>query len=1070
MSEMGGKAGKLGAFFVRPWGIALTSAALILAPFVEKLFESGDAAKDAEAKTYDFAGGLDILTLSAKQATDAMTQLVAETRAAIKVQGDFLKQKALVAGSSLSTLQGENAKDAAEIARLQKLVGTGGLSGLIGMNPIANDIARRKAAMASRDTQIELAREASANAELAASQSAVLEGLDRSTKATGDYSRAVGELELRRRKSINDPVGAATSAAGYLSEAEYRTQFKRLTEIKNAEVKAAQDAEKAANGAAGKKKAAERAAASAAKAEERRQKSLADFSDKSAESIQRINERFGEQPKLIAQADQATRQLSAIIDDLGERKPAGFKDLIAEAQAAKQVIADSLQRPYDDLIEASQRRQTIDKLIAADREDEAVALQTIWDLEKRLGAVSADRRQEILDTVVAERELNEELDKRAEITNAYLDATRSVRSEIEAILSGTGKLSNLKNVFKQLQGKVLAEQLFGDVFRDLEKYVKSETAIDSAVDIMATETKRAGKAAGDFADTLNTARGAIVGGGSGATAASGGGLGMAAADWKSFQADFDAAFGKGASNEPTADGEIVVTALKGGITGISPERYFEEMTKRLANPIIDKLSALGVKLPGGVGDALAGGVSGFLTAGPAGGILGAIKGIKGLPTEITNAAGDLLKGVQTGTQIAAIKNALGLKTSTTGSQIAGGIDAALGANGAYSTAVAISDTIGQGVSSLLGLKYSKTGGSIFGALGGIIGGLFKSNTTARALVTNTGFSVDGADKKGYEGANSLGAAVSDSLSNIVKQLGGEMGNYLVSIGTRGDEYRVNTTTGSLKIDAGAKGFGQDSAAAIAYAIADAIADGAIKGISPAVAKALNSDPDIEKAVSEAIKVSDLEKSLKYMGNEVQEAFDDFAKTAADRVELAKKYGVDLVKVEALNAKERQELLDKALDAQVGSLKDLIDELTFGSGFEGSAVDQRALLLDKIATARTDADNGVEGAGDVLANLLQQLNNVSKTVYGTTGGFANDRNTILETANSVVDKATTRISEAEASSLQAVSQTNDALDVNNQQNAEMLALLAQNNALLTAALNTGGRATSLAEIMAQARTS
>jgi len=260
---------------------------------------------------------------------------------------------------------------------------------------------------------------------------------------------------------------------------------------------------------------------------------------------------------------------------------------------------------------------------------------------------------------------------------------------------------------------------------------------------------------------------------------------------------------------------------------------------------------------------------------------------------------------------------------------------------------------------------------------------------------------------------------------------------------------------------------------VAAALADAIADGAIKGISPAVAKALKSSTDVDKAVAEAVKVRDLETSLKYMGDTVRQSFDDFAKTAADRVELARKYGVDMVKVEALNAKERTKLVEDALKQQVGGLQDIVDQLKYGSLYEGSAVDQRQALLGQIDKTRVAANAGEDGAADKLANLLDQLAEVSKQVYGTTGGFAQDRATILDIANSTIDTARQRISDAEASSQQAVAQTNTALDENNEQNAEMISQMQTMNTYLAqlAAAGIGAGATAnLSALAQQARTS
>ncbi|PAV93281.1 hypothetical protein WR25_04915 [Diploscapter pachys] len=133
-----------------------------------------------------------------------------------------------------------------------------------------------------------------------------------------------------------------------------------------------------------------------------------------------------------------------------------------------------------------------------------------------------------------------------------------------------------------------------------------------------------------------------------------------------------------------------------------------------------------------------------------------------------------------------------------------------------------------------------------------------------------------------------------------------------------------------------KNFGDDQAGAIAFAIADAIADGAIAGISPAVAQALRSSSDINAALAEALKVADLEKLLGGVTGQLQSIFKTFDTTAAERVRLAKAYGLDLLAVEKLNAEQRADLLDQTLKGRIGSLKELLSNLTYGDLFEGRA--------------------------------------------------------------------------------------------------------------------------------------
>jgi len=91
------------------------------------------------------------------------------------------------------------------------------------------------------------------------------------------------------------------------------------------------------------------------------------------------------------------------------------------------------------------------------------------------------------------------------------------------------------------------------------------------------------------------------------------------------------------------------------------------------------------------------------------------------------------------------------------------------------------------------------------------------------------------------------------------------------------------------------------------------------------------------------------------------------------------------------------------------------------------VDQRAALKVKIDKARADANAGVEGAADTLNQLLQQLNTVSKDAFGTTGGFATDRQQILDIARDTIAKANQRVAEAQKVSDPALSETNAQLN-------------------------------------------
>jgi hypothetical protein len=460
------------------------------------------------------------------------------------------------------------------------------------------------------------------------------------------------------------------------------------------------------------------------------------------------------------------------------------------------------------------------------------------------------------------------------------------------------------------------------------------------------------------------------------------------------------------------------------------------VTTGIAGELTQALNgALGTQFFNNLTGALAGAMQGFLLGGGKFGAgLGLVRGLvdeigPGLLGNAGKGISDVLdkgfKGMATGAQISGLAGAFGIKLNNTGAQIGGAIGGAL----------------------------PIPGGAILGSIaGGLLGGLFTKpkrgavsigNVNGEGAVTGTA----GNDADRIAGAKSVGSGVNAALQQLAERLGGELGNFAVAIGQGKENFRVSASGNAA--NAAAKNpnkrdlvyDGKDEAAAISAALANAIADGAIGGLSNAVQKALKANAaNIDRALAEALKVQEIEALLGGVTGTIEKAFASFERQAKERVRIATAYGFDVVKIEELNAKERLKLSKQLLEDQVGSLQRLIDQMTGGSLFEGSAVDRRAALLDQIGKARSETDAGVEGAADKLAGLLEQLNSVSREVFGTTGGFAADRGAILDQARDAIAKANQRIAEAQTKSDPALTKTNAALDENNDQNAEMIALL------------------------------
>ena len=848
----------------------------------------------------------------------------------------------------------------------------------------------------------------------------------------GHLSRiAVSDNQAVAKGDLIGNVGSTGRSSGAHLHYEVRVNGKPVDPTKGAfpidEAKVAENAQKAAD-------------------------DLKAFGERAESSIAQINAQFDDQPRLIDAAAKAMRDLDGLEDDLAKRPlTPNIEALKASIAETRTTIAEGMIRPYTEFLQTARQSAEIDALVLAGRHEEAEALQVVLRLQAQAVPLSEDQLQAVRDTVEAERERGKVLAQQQDQIGAYLDATRSVRSEIEAIFAGQGKLSNFKTIARQLQARMITEQLFGPALRSLEDHVRRNT-FGPAVDQLTRDTDDAGQAVSDFATTVREAMGRIEGatasvGSSTPARSSGkeplGAVGPAIVTPEDVAAIFNgqtmgwhgklnppyvlSARGGSGPEGPAAD-EIVVEGRRAGkstVTGMTPNAFFEEMMRRLTSPLLDGLDdLLGVKFFAGLKGVMSGAISGYLTAGPAGGILGALKEIPGLPEGISKALGKSLKGAETGTMTAGVMKSLGIKTSTTGAQIGGAIGAAI----------------------------PIPGGDVIGSiLGGLIGGAFKKTKWGSATIGNVDGVGDvtgtaGNSKSRITAANGLAGNALSALDQVIEQLNGELGDFSASIGVRKKKFVVDPTGQGRTKGSGVLKYSTEQEAQAAL-LADIFADGAVKGVSEAVAKALRSSTDVDKAVKEALKVQDVELALGGIGAKVAAEFKTFERTAGERLRIAEKYGFDLVKMEERNAADRAKLTKELLADQVGGLQRLVDEMTGGSLFEGSAVDKRQSLLAAISAAQASADAGDEGAADKLAELLEELAAVSKEVFGTTAGYANDRANILDRARETIEKANQRIFDAQTTSDPALATTNAALDELNDQTARMLAAAGLTNELL-----------------------
>ena len=717
----------------------------------------------------------------------------------------------------------------------------------------------------------------------------------------------------------------------------------------------------------GAKKRTGRADNSAAKAA-REAERLASFGEDAAEQIKRVNERFGEQPRLITQAAQATRQLDAIIRDLAERKPVNFEELIAQAETAKQSVEDALLRPFEQLRLESEQRLQIEQLLAQGREVEAAALQEVLRLEQQIGAVSAEQRAEIEGIVRAEAERTAELRVQQRLFAAQLDVIGQVERSLTDLLSGrsTDFFGDFRQALQDIQGQRLFEDIFGQAFRDIEQELRGNSpqgranaAFIAEVERTAGATKTAGDAAITLAEAFDEAFGIVTGAA-------------------------NRTLSGGANDNEAFQGQIVVERNRTSEVQIA-RLSINELANRISREIGESIAAeledvLGPRFAGVLGDVIGGFIAGKTLGGTAGGVLGALRGglsvfedkdgnlSKGLQG-LSDALGKAGEGAAVGSQVAGLSNLLGIRGSTSGAQIGGAI----------------------------GSVIPIPGGNIIGAIAGnILGGLLKGTPRGSATIGGVGSSLGVTGVVGNRGSlkdasGNLAGSVLEAIDRIAEQLGASVNASAgrVSIGQRKDNLRVDPRGGgATKIGNGAIDFGQDAEAAIAFAVRDLIQDGVITGLRASEQRLLRAGNDIEAALQDVLtfrsvfdRLEELRDplggALRRLNTEFDGLRDLFERAGASTQEFA-----DL---EELYSLERARAIEEASDRVVGSLRQLLNDLTIGdSGL--SLRSRRANALGEFNGLAERVAAGDTSAFDDFAEISQQLLDIERELFGSTQSY------------------------------------------------------------------------------------
>ncbi|PKP96087.1 MAG: hypothetical protein CVT74_18065, partial [Alphaproteobacteria bacterium HGW-Alphaproteobacteria-13] len=331
---------KFATFLSGPWGAALFGAATIVGFLIQGMLEAGDAAEEGEAKAFNFAGGLDVLALSADDAKAAMDQLANSLRSAIVLQGSFIRGEAAIAKQKADQLKAQIRADTDERAALR--VRTGGaaatfLPSLFG--PDAEDLKRERELTARIDANrsaLPSALEASATGALVVAQRNVEESFD---PLLGKIRQVDEEIAKLNARFVNTKNGDDPLSFDNISDADFAQQFGALFQQR----KALEEQQRDSSSSGGRP--GRRSPGSGVRSQE----ALKEFGESAAEKITRVLADFDPAPRGIDKALQDIRALDKLIVELGERKPPGFEETIKSAELARKAVQDGLAAPIQDI-------------------------------------------------------------------------------------------------------------------------------------------------------------------------------------------------------------------------------------------------------------------------------------------------------------------------------------------------------------------------------------------------------------------------------------------------------------------------------------------------------------------------------------------------------------------------------------------------------------------------------------------------------------------------------------------------------------------------------------------------
>lgn len=766
---------------------------------------------------------------------------------------------------------------------------------------------------------------------------------------------------------------------------------------------------------------------------------LARFGQEAADRIARIGERWNEQPRMVDAIKDSTRQLDKIMKDLETRKPAGWQSMVEAAKKAQEAAANFIDNDITKWTEESNQQWEIQKLMLAGYDDEAAKVAEIARRTKTQGELTAEQTQRIREQVQLEQDRGRAMQKAQEIQNAYLDASRSIRGELEAIFSGDGSLANFGKIFQRLNSKILVEKLFGDMFRDLDKWVMKNTGLDDATQKLTDNTNTLGNSLLHLEGVVDSVSAGLSGGASSGAAiakAVGAGSGLT-----SIASVVSAAAAKVAAND-----EIVVNGRKPTsgtptVNDLTPMDFFKQSGDQMAKSMTKALdAAFDVQFFGKFAGALGGAFAGLGATGgsPLGAGLGLLASIPALGGQ-DGIFGKMLGGATGATQLGLLSQSLGIGGSTAGAQIGGALGSLIPGGSLIGSVLGLAiggkkmsigkmlgglagSAIGAGAGGALGsmVGLGSLGGPVGAViglvLGGLLGGLFGSKPKGSGTISNSGYSGSANRDNITENLTSLGGGVNSAIDKIASALGVKAGSYALSVGMYKDWYQVSNIANDPligKAEYNQKSSneaydGKDAQAALVAAIKVAIQQGAFKAIGATANRILsNGSSDIDQALQDTKDFMDVFKTLKQYTDPVGAALDELdskfthlkdifiqnGATAEEYAQLEKLYGI-----------ERAKAIESNNNQIIGSLKNLVEQMTQG--------DMGLSLKDRLGNAMGDYSSlesrvkaGDVTAYDAYAKSAQTVLDLNRQINGSQDGYWSTFDQIKGVASGAIDAQT-----------------------------------------------------------------